>query len=319
MTPYEFQNVNQSRYKNAETRAAVMETVRKLYKYFSEHESILVSVSGGSDSDCIVHLICTYFREFLSKIHFVFVNPGLEYEATKRHLCDLEKRYNITLDRIRGKSVVTVCRKYGFPILNKTRSSDIYYYLRGAQWAVDRIDGNKKAGTRYEYTENMRTMIHYIKENGISISERCCTISKKSPLKQYMKKNGIELNVTGERKAEGGQRATTHKACFEIHKDGVHKYMPLWWWTDEVKQDFKESEGIVFSDCYEVWGFMRTGCVGCPFDTNISEHLRIIRKYEPKLFRACMNVFGQSYDLMDKFKVRRKRCMPEPEGEKDNE
>ena len=318
MTPYEFQIANQSRYKNAETRAAVMETARKLHKYFSEHESIMVSVSGGSDSDCIVHFICTYFREFLPKIRFVFVNPGLEYEATKRHLCDLEKRYNITIDRIRGKSVVTVCRKYGFPILTKLKANIVSLFVRGLP-SGEKFLYNRGEWHALQFTENQKRLAEYLKENKILVSAKCCEYSKKKPLKAFQKSMHADLNVTGERNAEGGQRALNHKSCFEEQKSGIHKYMPLWWWTDEVKQDFKESEGIVFSDCYEVWGMKRTGCVGCPFNQNIGADLLIIRKYEPKLYRACMNVFGQSYELMDKFKARRKRCMPEPEGENDNE
>ena len=283
----------------------------KLLEYFGNHDRICISVSGGSDSDCIVHLVCTYFPEFLEKCRFVFVNTGLEYDATKRHLCDLENRYGITIDRIRGISVVTAIRKYGIPILNKSRSHDIYYYMLDKKWAVDRIDGGSRIGTRYEYSTNMISMIHFAKQNGIKISAHCCDKSKKEPIKRYIKDNGLDLNVTGERKAEGGQRASSHKSCFEQHKDGIHKYMPLWWWSNEIKQIFKVIEGIRYSDCYEVYGMKRTGCCGCPFNLNIANDLQLMFLYEPRLFNACMRVFGESYSLTDKFNCRSKKCLPE--------
>lgn len=88
-------------------------TLGKMAHYLSNHNSICVSVSGGSDSDIIVHMIATYFREYLYKVHFVFVNPGLEYRATLSHLDDLEQRYGITINRIRGRSVVLVVREDG--------------------------------------------------------------------------------------------------------------------------------------------------------------------------------------------------------------
>ena len=291
---------------------ALFHTGSKLIEHFSSHEQIMISVSGGSDSDCIVHLVCTYFPEFLDKICFVFINTGLEFDATKRHITELENKYSIEIEQIRGKSVVTVVRQYGFPILSKTRSEDIFYYLKGRQWAIDRIDGDaNKDKPRYAYNNKMIDMIHYIKKNGLKVSSRCCDKSKKEPVKRFMRENGIELNVTGERKAEGGQRASSHKSCFEEHKDGFHKFMPLWWWSDSVKKVFKQAEGIRYSDCYEVYGFKRTGCVGYPFSINIADDLQAMYEYEPQLYKACMNVFGQAYELTDRFNCRRKKCLPE--------
>ena len=290
---------------------ALFHTGSKLLEYFGSHEHICISVSGGSDSDCIVHLVCEYFPEYVEKCRFVFIDTGLEYDATKRHLLALESKYGITINRIRGKSVVTAIRENGIPILNKSRSDDIYYYMRGKQWAIDRIDGAKRAGTRYEYSANMIAMIHYAKESGIKIASRCCNESKKNPIKRYIKENGLDLNVTGERKAEGGQRAARHKSCFEEHKDGIHKYMPLWWWSDDVKAVFKAAEGIRYSDCYEVYGMKRTGCCGCPFNVDIADDLQAMYEYEPRLFKACMNVFGQAYELTDRFNCRRKKCLPD--------
>lgn len=69
----------------------------------------------------------------------------------------------------------------------------------------------------------------------------------------------------------------------------------------------------MYSDCYEVWGMKRTGCVGCPFDSRIGDELKTIKKYEPQLYKACMNVFGASYELMDKFEVRKRKILGEGE------
>lgn len=68
---------------------------------------------------------------------------------------------------------------------------------------------------------------------------------------------------------------------------------------------------IRFSDCYEVYGMKRTGCCGCPFNPNIADDLQAMYEYEPRLFKACMNVFGQAYELTDKFNCRRKKCLPD--------
>jgi len=153
----------------------------------------------------------------------------------------------------------------------------------------------------------------YLKEHDIKVSEKCCVESKKRPIYKYIKEHHIDLNVTGERRGEGGTRSMVHKTCFEQRDHKADKYMPLFWWNSDEKQDFKLAEGIVYSDCYEVYGMTRTGCCGCPFSLEIADELRIMRIFEPKLYRACMAVFGEAYRLTDMFGARAKKCLPEQE------
>lgn len=201
INPYDFPFPD---YGDEQTLHDVIHTCVKMYLYFSSHDSICISVSGGSDSDCIVHLVCTYFPEYLDKCHFVFVNTGLEYAATKRHLTDLEQRYSIQIQRIRGESVVSVVRKYGVPILNKLKSHVLNQYMRDVPSAKKYIfmDGYKVK--RLQFTKNQRVLADYLKDNKIWVSDKCCDLSKKKPLYKYININGIDLNCTGEREAEGG-------------------------------------------------------------------------------------------------------------------
>lgn len=169
------------------TRVDVLHTCIKMNNYFREHDHIAISVSGGSDSDCIVHLVCKYFPEYLEKCKFVFVNTGLEYDATKRHLCDLKKRYGIEIDEIRGRSVVTVVREYGIPIISKIKSTFISDYVRGLPYAERVIFYDKeKSYNAMKFSENQRILVKHIKENGIKVSSKCCDYSKKKPIHTYI-------------------------------------------------------------------------------------------------------------------------------------
>ena len=230
------------------TRAAVINTCLKMQQYFNDHERILISYSGGSDSDCIVHLISKYFPEHLSKCNFVFINTGLEYVATKRHIKEIAQKYGIVIETIRGRSVVSVVKEYGIPVLSKLKSDRAEAYLQNKPWGLRYVKPDEEFKKHFRndaiFNENQIALVDYCKENGIKISARCCKLSKKKPLNQYMKEKHIDLNVTGERKAEGGQRSLTHQSCFEVHKDGMHKYMPLWWWSEDVKADFKKKRRI---------------------------------------------------------------------------
>lgn len=312
MKRYEYYEILRQKYPDINIFSEIERTCRKIEEHIGSHERISVSISGGSDSDCIVHLICTYFPEYLEKIHFVFVNTGLEYQATKDHLTDLEQKYGITIDRIRGQSVVTVVRKYGFPILSKYKSELIRNHIAGQPHAEGFIFGDKiRTFNAMKFTDNQKDLVRYLKENNYKISARCCTYSKKKPLHKYQSEKKCDLCVTGERKAEDGQRAISQNSCFAERKTDIPKFMPLFWWTNEVKAAFKKAEGIKNSDCYEIYGMKRTGCCGCPFNQDIMIDLQLMYQYEPKLYKACMNVFGQSYELMDRFHCRRKKCLPE--------
>ena len=284
----------------------VSDTMLNMEMRLASHNSICVGVSGGSDSNVIVHMIATEFRKYLPKIHFVFSNTGLEYKATLRHLDYMEERYDIKIDRIKpdkGNGVVSVVRREGVPILSKAFSKEVQCAQKGQQWAIKRMYRTKQESD-YAYSDKVKKMAHYLLENNIKVSSKCCDLSKKKPYYEYLKNINADLTITGERRCEGGQRATAHKGCFE-KGDKHDKYMPLFYWDDKTKKWYKEHEGIVYSDCYEVWGMKRTGCVGCPFNGYIGEDLKIIKKYEPNLYKACMNVFGESYNIMEKFEIHR--------------
>lgn len=268
-----------------------------------------VSVSGGSDSDLIVHMIATHFREFLPKIHFVFSNTGLEWSATKRHLDDLEQKYDIKIDRIHGRSIVLVVREKGVPILSKYHSECIEAYCRDVPWAVRRVD-NPRLNNQLTFKPKYVALARAIRDRGIKVSEKCCDYSKKAPMHQYYKDAGCDLVITGERWSEGGQRQLSHKSCFEpATNKHIAKYMPLFFWDDETKAWYKEHEGIVYSDCYEVYGMQRTGCVGCPFNSKVHDDLLRLQQHEPNLYKAVMNIFGQSYALMDEFDIRKTKIL----------
>lgn len=299
--------------------ARISNTLGKMGYYLENHNSICVGVSGGSDSSIIVHIIATYFREHLNKIHFVFSNTGLEYKATIRHLDYMEDKYGIKIERIRGESVVSVVRKYGVPFVSK-RVSDCICRLQKHDFCWDcssDLDNLMKtytkckvalrwwcndwgSGSRFNIDWN-KMLKEFLIENKIEtkVSSYCCTKSKKEPLIKYQKSVDADLLITGERKSEGGARASK-KNCFE-NSHNIDHYMPLFFWNDETKYYYKNKENIVYSDCYEVWGMKRTGCVGCPFSQNLEYELDVMKKYEPNLYKACVNVFGESYDLTKKY------------------
>ena len=276
-------------------------------------------MSGGADSDVIVHIIARNFRKYLPKIHFVFANTGIEYRATLQHLKDLEQKYDIKIEEVNGMPIPLAVKKYGVPFVSK-QASDYLGRLQKHHFGWE--DGELgsllqkypkcKVGLRY-WTNDWGDMSRFniawnkrLKEFLMDnkpeekFSAQCCIVSKKAPLIKYQHKIGADLYITGERKSEGGARAGRHSSCFE-NSHGLDHFMPLWFWDDATKEWYCDHEGIEHSDCYKVYGLKRTGCVGCPFAKNIFEELEVMQKYEPNCYKLCMNVFGKSYSLTEQY------------------
>ena len=125
-----------------------------------------------------------------------------------------------------------------------------------------------------------------------------------------MKEHKFDLQCLGLRGAEGGVRATNTKGCFSQYKDKTDIYRPIWWFTNKDKKEYKEFYELKFSDCYEVYGFNRTGCACCPFGSKFEEELELVGKFEPMLYKAVNNIFGASYEYTRayrKFKEKKKK------------
>ena len=85
------------------------------------HKNILCLVSGGSDSDVMMDLLLKCGGK--DKTHFVFVDTGLEYAATKEHVKSLSKKYEVEIETIKPKKSIPACvKEYGVPFWSKFAS-----------------------------------------------------------------------------------------------------------------------------------------------------------------------------------------------------
>ena len=305
---------------------ATYDAYNKCLRHLISHDSILVSLSGGADSDVMLDFIihvCENEQIPLTKLKFAFFDTGIEYQATKDHLGYLESKYNITIDRCRATVPVALgCKKYGLPFLNKDISAKIYSLQHNNfDFVGDGWKGYEELALKYprctsvlKWWCNTKKVFNiqdtpYLKEFLIEnpptfrISDRCCWGAKKHPSKQYEREQHIDLKCLGLRKYEGGLRATSIHSCFTDNTSyGVKSpkayddYRPIYWFTDGDKREYETFYNVEHSKCYTVYGFKRTGCAGCPFNSKFDDDLLKIKTYEPKLYKAVNNIFGDSYE-----------------------
>lgn len=134
------------------------------------------------------------------------------------------------------------------------------------------------------------------------ISNKCCFYAKKNVIHNLINKNNYDLNILGVRRAEGGTRAIAYKNCFDEAGERYDNYRPIFWYTDTDKREYENAYGIIHSKCYTEYGLQRTGCSGCPYGRDFEYELQVIEEYEPKLFNAVNNIFGESYEYTRRYK-----------------
>ena len=226
-----------------------------IVKRLIEHPKAICSYSGGSDSDIMLHLIETVRNTFnLPPVQYCFFNTGLEMDAIKNHVKEVEKKYNITITEHKPKkNIVLATHEYGIPFVSKIMSAG----LEGVQSkniplsiadeyaeAEDKVAKRKELKERYpgcETTINFlcgcnskgeprpeiqlvinssKYMLDFIKENPIpfKVSNKCCNYCKKQVANNVQK--DFEMVITGERRDEGGMRSVPRK---DVEKDNEEK------------------------------------------------------------------------------------------------
>lgn len=307
---------------------AIIDGYAKAVSVLSRFHTPLCSISGGSDSDIVLDVIHNVDEK--KKVRYFWIDTGLEYCATKEHLNDLEKKYGITIERIKAcKPIPACCKEYGQPFLSKYVSEQIMrLQMHGFQWEDKPLPELLEKYPNCKIALQWWCNAYYSPERGIvkmsrfsigrnswlkefmianppnfRISNKCCDYAKKKPAKLLIQKYDADLEIIGVRKAEGGIRSASYKTCFsESRSKGCNSYRPVFWYTDSDKKAYEEFYGIQHSRCYTEYGMKRTGCVGCPYNPKVMEELEIIRKHEPKLYTAAQNIFGDSYEYTRKYR-----------------
>lgn len=286
-----------------------------------KYKKIVCSISGGSDSDDLIQL-CELVKE-RDNIDYIWFDTGLEYQATKDHLKYLEERYRIKIKHENAIMPIPLgCKTYGQPFISKFVSECIQRLQKhGFQWEdepyeilVEKYPNCRSALAWWDNRNNTSGTFNIdrykkLKEFMIlnppafSISNKCCTYAKKEVASRLIKREHYDLDIVGVRRAENGVRATAIKSCFSPNASvGCDEYRPLYWYSNEDKKEFEKMFNVKHSDCYEVYGLERTGCFSCSFGRNFERELEIGKLYEPKLYKAACNIFGDAYEYTRRYR-----------------
>jgi len=228
---------------NKSPNLSTFDAEMKCEQVLSDAVNVMVSISGGADSDVMLDLIHRKQKEkqFPIEIYYVFFNTGIEMQATLDHLDYLEKKYNIKIERAMANVPVPFgCLRYGQPFLSKYVSSMISkLQSKNFDFAKDGNKSYEELSEKYKKCQNAlkwwcdkhpqkaeyKSMFNinntkWLKEYMIAnppdfkISNLCCNGAKKNTAHKWEEEHNCDTKCVGLRKAEGGIRRVAVKTCF---------------------------------------------------------------------------------------------------------
>ncbi len=274
--------------------------------YYETGGKCYVSFSGGKDSTVLLALIKLCEEVYTipeNAIPAVFSNTGIELGVTVDFVKWVKENYYHNVQIIRPPvSFDYVLKEKGKPMLSKLKSEYIGRWHSGnrsrsvTQNLILGESNNGGIAWKLKLADKDMHIIH--DDFPILVSKECCKYLKKDPFKLYAKREGMKGQCTGIRTGEGGARELNAEArkrnpnaklCTTVNKSGFINKMPLIDWTDEDIEEFIKAYNVPLSDAYTKYGFIRTGCMACPYSYKwLPHHLEYLYYHEPNRYKASM-------------------------------
>ena len=271
--------------------------IRDWYDYWDGE--VYVSFSGGKDSTVLKHLVET--TPGVYDVPSVFVNTGLEYPEVRRFATS-QPNVTVITPKMRFDQVI---EKYGYPVATKEQAAFVQEYrtTKSEKLRNIRLNGNKWG--RGKISKRWLPLI----DAPFKVSDKCCDIMKKNPVKDYEKETGRKPYI-GTMAYESKQRESNWLlyGCNAFDKKRPTS-QPLSFWTEQdileyiVKFDLPYSPvyGEIKRDCdgkLYTTGADRTGCMfcmfcmfGCHLEKEPNRFQRI-KETHPKQYDYCMDELG---------------------------
>lgn len=269
--------------------------IREWYEHWDG--DVYISFSGGKDSTVLLDLV----RSLYPDVPAVFVDTGLEFPEIKEQVRLFD---NVTW--VRPKMPFTkVIEKYGYPVIGKEQSHYIYQAKYGKSEKVKQkvVHGIMPDGTETKFKISKKWL--YLIDAPFMISDSCCSVMKKSPVKKYEKATGRKA-IIGTMAEESVMRLTKYlKTGCNAFDNNRPVSMPLSVWTEQDVLRYIRDRGLQYASVYgeiiENHGMLyttgenRTGCMFCMYGVHLEKgenRFQRMSQTHPKQYDYCINKLG---------------------------
>ena len=267
--------------------------IREWIDYYGENGAY-ISFSGGKDSTVLLDIA----RSIYPNVEAVFINTGLEYPEIYKFVKTFN---NVTIlkPEMNFKQVINT---YGYPVISKENSQYIYEIRHSTEnMKQRRLYGDSKG--RFK----LPNKYHYLIDAPFEISNKCCEIMKKRPVKKFEKETG-KVPIIGTMAEESSLRQQSYlqHGCnaFESKRPVS---TPLGFWKQQdvleyiYKNDLKiasvygeviEDKNLLDECTYSTTGCERTGCIYCLYGIQCDttpNRIQRLKKTHTKQYNYCIN------------------------------
>lgn len=238
--------------------AKIAMTQRRISDWYDYwNGSVYVSFSGGKDSTVLKHIVDAMGYV----VPAVFINTGLEYPEIQKFVRDIKEGkhscFNPNVEILRPEMRFDeVIKKYGFPVISKTVAHNIAIAKRNPDGLVAKnLVFNPNSSSLFN-CYNWRRLV----TAPFSVSDQCCYVMKKKPVKQYHKTSG-RMPMLGTMAQESKSRYASDYSCGTLTTTGVS----------------------------------RTGCMFCMFGCHLEKEpnrFQRMKQTHPQQYAYCMDHLG---------------------------
>lgn len=262
---------------------------------------VYVSFSGGKDSTVLLHLV----RQLYPNVPAVFSDTGLEYPEIR----DFVKTVDNVVWVKPEMTFKEVLDTYGYPVISKKVARSLKDLQNASSRNEDtvnlRMTGYTKTG-RYCPSMKLAEKWKPLADAPFKISDTCCDIMKKRPIKKYIKKTGRKP-IIGTMAEESKMREKSYLTygcnAFDL---ALPMSSPLAFWTNNDILEYLKTKNIPYCEIYgdiilddegnyTTTREKRTGCMFCMFGVHLEKgenRFQRMKRTHPKIHQYCMEKLG---------------------------
>ena len=279
--------------------AKTKDNIREFVREYGVDECY-VSFSGGKDSTILLDIA----RKMYPEIEAVFVNTGLEYPEIQKFVKTFDN-VRIVYPKHTFREVIS---EWGYPIIGKETAHKIDYARKGARWALDMVNGERKQASGELSRFNIQKYKPLLNVD-FKVSDVCCRIMKKQPAHSIKK---MPIIATMAEESNLRLQKWLEKGCNSF--DGNIASKPMSFWTQQdvlryikvnnlpiasVYGEIVEKDGqtSIFDTELCTTGCDRTGCIYCGFGAHLEKgegRFQRLKRTHPRLWEYCIE--GGDYD-----------------------